>query len=176
MVGEPRSALENNTQSFSLGLSHSLKSLSLSSNGQLSEFRDRTDSSHDLSTLTGTFNLTSSLTQSFSITSGVTLTRTRDLVDRSMDRSESYTLSINCRVIPQRFTISAWGTLVSTKSNDATTPADNATTDVSLEFSYSFKTGLALTLGYEFDAYRDAEDSSNNYEGHGFITRLSLSF
>jgi len=176
MLGKPRSALENNTQTFSLGLSHSLKNLTLSSNGQLSDFRDKTDSSHGLSTLTGSFNLTSSLTQLLSITSGVTLTRTKDLYDQSIDNSQSYSLSVNWAVIPQRFTVSTWGTLVIAKSNDVTTPADNATTDASLEFSYSFRTGLTLTLGYELDLYRDDEDSSNNYEGHGFITRLSLSF
>jgi len=83
---------------------------------------------------------------------------------------------MNWGVIPQRFTISTWGTVVVAKSNDVTTPTDNVTTDVSLEFSYSFRTGLTLTLGYEFDAYKDDEDSLNNYEGHGFVTRLSYSF
>jgi len=176
MMGKPRSALENNTQTFSLGLAHSLGKLSLSSNGQLSDFRDKTDSSHDLSTLAGSFNLTATPTQSLSITSGVTLTRTKDLYDKSKDNSQSYSLGVNWAVIPQRFTLSTWGTLVIGKSNDVTTPADNTTTDASLEFSYSFRTGLTLTLGYELDLYRDTEDSSNNFEGHGFITRLSLSF
>ena len=176
MLGKPRSALENNTQTFSLGLSHSLKNLTLSSSGQLSEFRDKANSSNDLSSLTGSFNLMASPTQSLSIISGVTLTRTKDLDDESVDNSQSYSLSVNWGLIPQRFTVSTWGTLVLAKSNDVTTPADNATTDASLEFSYSFRTGLTLTLGYEFDGYRDDEDSSNNYEGHGFVTRLSLSF
>ena len=176
MLGKPRSALENNTQTFSLGLSHSLERISLSSSGQLSDFRDKTDSSNDLSTLTGSFSLTSELTQALSITSGITLTRTKDLVDESIDKSQSYSLSMNWGVIPQRFTVSTWGTVVVAKSNDVTTPTDNVTTDVSLEFSYSFRTGLTLTLGYEFDAYKDDEDSLNNYEGHGFVTRLSYSF
>jgi len=176
MLGKPRSALENDTQTFSLGLSHSLENISLSSSGQLSDFRDKTNSSNDLSTLTGSFNMTSSLTQSLSITSGVTLTRTKDLDDKSIDKSQSYSLSVNWGVIPQRFTVSTWGSLVFTKSNDVATPADNVTTDASLEFSYGFRTGLTLTLGYELDVYRDDEDSSNNYEGHGFIARLSLSF
>jgi hypothetical protein len=176
MLGEPRSALENNTQTFSLGLSHRLGSISLSSNGQLSDFRDKTNSSNDLSTLTGSFNMTSSLTQSLSITSGITLTQTKDLDDKSIDKSQSYSLSLNWGVIPQRFTISTWGSLVFTKSNDVTAEADNLTTDASLEFSYSFRTGLTLTLGYKFDGYTDEKDSLNNYEGHGFIARLSLSF
>lgn len=176
MLGKPRSALENNTQTFSLGLSQSLQNLSLSSSGQLSDFRDKTDSSHDLSTLTGSFSLTSSLTQALSITSGITLTRTKDLDDKSIDKSQSYSVSVNWGVIPQRLTISTWGTLVVAKSNDVLISVDNVTTDASLEFSYSFKTGLTLNLGYELDAYRDAEDSSNNYKGHGFVTRLSYSF
>ena len=176
MLGKPRSALENDTQTFSLGLSHSLKNISLSSSGQLSDFRDKTNSSNDLSTLTGSFNMTSTLTQSLSITSGITLTRTKDLDDKSIDKSQSYSLSANWGVIPQRFTVSTWGSLVFTKSNDVTTPSDNVTTDASLEFSYTFRTGLTLTLGYELDIYRDDEDSSNNYEGHGFIARLSVSF
>ncbi|MFB0526074.1 MAG: hypothetical protein ACETVO_01220 [bacterium] len=176
MLGKPRSALENNTQTFSLGLSHSLGKLSLSSSGQLSDFRDKTDSSNDLSTLTGSFNLTSSLTQALSITSGITLTRTKDLDDKSIDKSQSYSLSVNWGVIPQRFTVSTWGTMVVAKSNDLLMPSNNVTTDVSLEFSYRFRTGLTLTLGYELDAYRDDEDSANNYDGHGFVTRLSYSF
>ena len=176
MLGKPRSALENNTQTFSLGLSQSLKRLSLSSSGQLSDFRDKTDSSNDLSTLTGSFSLTSSLTQALSITSGITLTRTKDLDDKSIDKSQAYSVSVNWGVIPQRLTISTWGTLVVAKSNDVLMPVDNVTTDASLEFSYSFRTGLTLNLGYELDAYRDAEDSSNNSEGHGFVTRLSYSF
>lgn len=176
MLGKPRSALENNTQTVSLGLSHSLKSISLYSSGQLSNFRDKTDSSNDLSTLTGSFILTSSLAQAISVNSGVTLTRTRDLDDKSIDKSQSYSLSVNWGVIPQRFTVSTWGTVIVAKSNDLLVPADNITTNVSLEFSYSFMTGLTLNLGYELDAYRDDEDSSNNYEGHGFVTRLSYSF
>jgi len=176
MLGKPRSALENNTQTFSLGLSHSLERLILSSSGQLSDFRDKTDSSHDLSTLTGSFNLTTTPLQSVSITSGITLTWIKDLDDKSIDKSQSYSLSMNWAAIPQRFTVSAWGTLVLAESNDVTTPADNVTTDASLEFSYSFRTGLTLTLGYELDVYRDDVGSSNNYEGHGFITRLSISF
>ncbi|NIM03474.1 hypothetical protein GTN66_04925 [bacterium] len=176
MLGKPRSALENNTQTFSLGLSHSLGSISLYSSGQLSNFRDKTDSSNDLSTLTGSFSLTSGLAQAISITSGITLTRTRDLDDKSIDKSQSYSLSVNWGVIPQRFTVSTWGTVIVAKSNDLLVPADNITTNASLEFSYSFMTGLTLNLGYELDAYRDDEDSSNNYEGHGFITRLSYSF
>jgi predicted porin len=176
MLGKPRSALENNTQTFSLGLSQSLQNLSLYSSGQLSDFRDKTDSSHDLSTLTGSFSLTSSLTQALSVTSGITLTRTKDLDDKSIDKSQSYSVSVNWGVIPQRLTISTWGTLVVAKSNDVLMPVDNVTTDASLEFSYSFRTGLTLNLGYELNAYRDAEDSSNNYEGHGFVTRLSYSF
>ena len=176
MLGKPRSALENNTQTFSLGLSQSLKRLSLSSSGQLSDFRDKTDSSNDLSTLTGSFSLTSSLTQALSITSGITLTRTKDLDDKSIDKSQAYSVSVNWRVIPQRLTVSTWGTLVMAKSNDVLMPADNVTTEVSLEFSYSFMTGLTLNLGYELDAYRDDVDSLNNSEGHGFVTRLSYSF
>lgn len=176
MLGKPRSALENNTQTFSLGLSQSLRNLSLSSSGQLSDFRDKTDSSHDLSTLTGSFSLTSSLTQALSVTSGITLTRTKDLDDKSIDKSQSYSVSVNWGVIPQRLTISTWGTLVVAKSNDVLMSVDNVTTDASLEFSYSFRTGLTLNLGYELNAYRDVEDSSNNYEGHGFVTRLSYSF
>ncbi len=176
MLGKPRSALENNTQTFFLGLSHRLENLSLSSSGQLSDFRDKTDYSNDLSTLMGSFNLTSTLTQSLSITSGITLTRTKDLDDKSIDNSQSYSLSMNWGVIPQRFTVSTWGTLIVAKSNDITMPADNVTTNVSVEFSYSFMTGLTLNLGYEIDVYRDDVDSSYNYKGHGFVTRLSYSF
>lgn len=176
MLGKPRSALENNTQTFSLGLFHSLQNLSLSSSGQLSDFRDKTNYSNDLSTLMGSFNLTSTLTQSLSITSGITLTRTKDLDDKSIDKSQSYSLSVNWGVIPQRLTVSTWGTLIVAKSNDVTMPADNVTTNVSLEFSYSFMTGLTLNLGYELDVYRDDVDSLNNYEGYGFVTRLSYSF
>ncbi len=176
MLGKPRSALENNTQTFSLGLSHSLESLTLYSSGQLSNFRDKTDSSNDLSTLTGSFSLTGTLTRALSITSGITLTRTRDLDDHSIDKSQSYSLSVNWGVIPQRFTVSTWGTVVVAKSNDLLVPVDNVTTNASLEFSYSFMTGLTLNLGYELDAYKDDEDASNNYEGHGFVTRLSYSF
>ena len=176
MVGKPRSAVENNTQTFSLGLSQSLGNLSLSSSGQLSDFRDKTDSSHDLSTLMGSLNLRAALTQWISITSGATLARIKDLDDKSIDKFQSYSLSMNWGVIPLRFTVSTWGTLVVAKSNDMEMPADNVTTDLSLEFSYSFRTGLTLTLGYGLDVYRDSEDSSNNYGGHGFITRFSSSF
>lgn len=176
MLGKSRSALENNIQTFSLGLFHSLHNLSLSSSGQLSDFRDKTNYSNDLSTLMGSFNLTSILTQSLSITSGITLTRTKDLDDKSIDKSQSYSLSVNWGVIPQRLTVSTWGTLIVAKSNDVTMPADNVTTNVSLEFSYSFMTGLTLNLGYELDVYRDDVDSLNNYEGYGFVTRLSYSF
>lgn len=175
-LGDPRSALENETQTFSLGISQSLGGLSISSSGQLSDFRDKTDSSNDLSTLTGSFYLTSSLTQSLSITSGLTLTRTKDLDDESIDNSQSYSFSLNWGVIPQRFTIATWGTLVFAKSNDASAPKENLTTDASLEFSYAFRTGLTLTLGYELDVYRDEEEPSSNYESHGFVTRLSFSF
>jgi len=176
MLGDPRSALENNTQTFSLGISKSLARLSFSWSGQLSDFRDKTASSHDLTTLMGSLSLTTALGQSLSVTSGVTLTRMKDLDDKSTDSSQSYSLSVNWGVIPRRLTISSWGTLVVARSNDVVAPADNITTDASLEFSYSFRTGLTLTLGYELDLYRDDEDSSNNYEGHGFITRLSCSF
>jgi len=176
MLAKPRSALENNTQTFSLGLSHSLERLTLYSSGQLSNFSDKTDSSNDLSTLTGSFGLTGTLTRALSITSGITLTRTTDLDDDSIDKSQSYSLSVNWGVIPQRLTVSTWGTVVVAKSNDLFVPADNITTNVSLEFSYSFMSGLTLNLGYELDAYKDDEDSSNNYEGHGFVTRLSYSF
>jgi len=176
MLGDLRSALENNTQTFSLGISQSLAKLSFSWSGQLSDFRDKTASSHDLTTLMGSLSLTTRLVQSLSLTSGVTLTRMKDLDDKSIDNSQSYSLSVNWGVIPQRLTISSWGTLVVARSNDVVTPADNITTDASVEFSYNFRTGLTLTLGYELDLYRDDEDSSNNYEGHGFITRLSCSF
>jgi hypothetical protein len=175
-VGDPRTAQDNETVTFSYGATQGWRGQSLSATFQTSEFTDKTRTSNDLltNTIGGALNLSRGTRLSASL--GATVSSTEDQVDRSVQETRSYSVSMSAELVRNLLYSQIWGTLTATNDNDVVNRADREDTSANIELTYQLKATLALTLGAYRNATEDAVTSANDVTANGGNVRISYSF
>jgi len=174
MLGDPRETVDNYTENYSLSLSNTIGEQTISLGWQGSLFKDKTRTSQDLKTRTGNISLDLIFWELLSINIGSTLSWICDLGGGSEDKSSSYSFAGSWRVIPDLLTTSFWTTY--SKGKDTIGEVDNGSLDTSVEVTCYLTSDLSLSLGGEWNEYRDSIDEENNCQISGATFRAGMSF
>ena len=175
-VGEPRTAQDNQTLTNSMGISQTLLGQSVAVTYQTSDFSDKTKKTNDLQTNTIGSSLNLSLGSRVTSSLGATLTNTDDVVDKSVQKTQSLTASINMDIIKEKLSSQIWGTMTTTKDDDLVNKADRQDNSANVEFTYQIQSNMALTLGGYRNTTTDKMNSVNDTTANGGNARVSYSF
>ncbi|MDO8734143.1 MAG: hypothetical protein Q7K21_03175 [Elusimicrobiota bacterium] len=174
--GDPIDALNNETKTPSVGISHTIRSTTVSLNGQQSKFKDKTGVSSDLKTDTGNLGLSTRIGENISISGGATLSKTLNIASSTETTTGSYSLNINyLNIIKDKLSAATWGSYTTSLDNPAET-TDNINTTGTVELTYNLRQNLSATIGYTMNDYKDDITAANTYKENSGNVRLSMSF
>lgn len=175
-IGEPDTALDNQTKTPTVSISHTFRATTLSISYQKSDFIDNTKMSDDLKSTAGNLSLSSRLGQNISISGGTTRSTVSNIVSSTDTNTNSNSFSINIsNIIQDKLSSALWGS--STTSKD--TPEESIDTKSetgTVEFTYNIRTDLAATLGFTHTGYTDAFSDADTYTENSGNIRFSMSF
>lgn len=174
--GDPIDALNNETITPSVGISHTLKLTTLSINVQQSKFKDKTGVSSDLKTDTGNLGLSIRIGQDISIYGGATLSKTLNIKSSTETVTGSYSLNINyLNIIKNKLSAAMWGSYTSSLDKPLQS-TDNKNTTGTVELTYNLRQNLSATVGYTMTDYKNNISFANTYKENSGNVRLSMSF
>ena len=174
--GDLIDALNNETKTPSVGISHTIKMTTLSINAQQSKFKDKTGVSSDLKTDTGNLGLSTRIGENISVSGGATLSKTLNIASSTETVTGSYSININyLNIIKEKLSAAMWGSYT-TSLDKPTEAADNINTTGTVELTYSVRQNLSAALGYTLTDYKDAFAAANSYKENSGNVRLSMGF
>ncbi|MFA5779984.1 MAG: hypothetical protein WC947_07585, partial [Elusimicrobiota bacterium] len=174
--GDPIDALNNETKTPSVGISHTIRSTTVSLNGQQSKFKDKTGVSSDLKTDTGNLGLSTRIGENISISGGATLSKTLNIASSTETVTGSYSLNINYQnIIKDKLSAATWGSYTTSLDNPMET-TDNINMTGTVELTYNLRQNLSATIGYTMNDYKDDITAANTYKENSGNVRLSMSF
>lgn len=183
LSSKPAPILDNKTDAYAATLTHTFRPVTVGLSGQLSKFKDLTDpvTSQNKDTITGAVRLDAPVAPWLSGSGGVTLSQaTGEAGQKVRDQSNTYTLSLNVKLVPNRLGLLTFGNLV-----DRNKPADTViltpkveTRQLSgnAELTYTISQAFAFTLGGGLNQIRDKIDEKNDLDELTGTTRLTVSF
>lgn len=177
-VGDPPSAQDNHTASVSFGLASAVGILHIALNLQQTAFRDNNHITDDLDTNTVGVMVNAPLSRRLSLNLGATESDSKNHSKNILSKSPSYSFSANYAVVPERFTLQAWGTYLERK-NDAVAAellADRREMTCNVESTWLISPATAWTLGGSYADVADRVTTDNSAVERGVNTRLSYSF
>ncbi|MBI5573734.1 MAG: hypothetical protein HY919_04170 [Elusimicrobia bacterium] len=174
--GDPINALNNETKTPSVGISHTIKMTTLSLNAQQSKFKDKTSVSSDLKTDTGNLGFSTRIGENISVSGGTTLSKTLNIASSTETATGSYSLNINyLNIIKDKLSAAMWGSYT-TSLDKPMQSTDNINTTGTVELTYNLRQNLSATLGYTLADYKDDISVVNSYKENSGNIRLSMSF
>jgi len=175
-VGSPKTALNNETNTPSLSLSHTFKMTTASLSVQRSKFSDKTNVSDNLKTDSGNLGLSTHLGRDFSFSAGATFSKVFNLVSSTATTTGSYSVSMNIgNIIKDKLSSAIWGSYTASKDN----PKQNTDTKNltgTAELTYNIRQDLSATVGYTYASNKDNFTDSQSYKENTGNIRFSMSF
>lgn len=173
-MGNRLDLVNNITNNASLGISHKIWETSISLGYQISDFSDRTLLSPSLSSRTFNLRVTRMLGKRLSFNSGINYSILQNFSVPKTEDVIGMSLGANYKFIPEKLTLSGFGSFSRKTDNIATT--DNIYSNISFEGTYNITKEVALTTGLELIDYTDWKNSLNNYQNWRIGTRIGYSF
>jgi len=175
-VGDPKTALNNQTDTPSFSISHTLGATTLSASLQRSKFKDKTGVSDELKSDSGNFGIFTQIGQNLSVTTGATFSTVYNLATSTDTETGSYSISVNYNnLIKDKLSSALWGSYTTGKDKpQQSTNTENLTG--TLEFTYNLKQNLSATLGFTHTSYTDDIYKDQTYKENSGNIRCSMSF
>ncbi|MEW6556334.1 MAG: hypothetical protein AB1349_03165 [Elusimicrobiota bacterium] len=174
--GDPIAALNNETQTPSVAVSHSIKLTTLSISAQRSNFNDKTGISSNLKTDSGNLSISTRLKEKITVATGTTFSKTYNLATSTDTTTTSYSLNLNwLNIIPSKLSAAMWGSYTGSADKPRQS-TDNSSMTGTIEFTYNIRQNLAATVGYTRTDYSDKFTETNTYKENSGNIRFSMSF
>ncbi|MDD5688341.1 MAG: hypothetical protein PHE88_10970 [Elusimicrobia bacterium] len=174
--GDPITALDNETKTPSVSLSHTIKSTTLSVSAQRSNFTDKTGVSSNLKSDMGNAGFSTRLSNNISVSAGATISETLNLISSTATTTNSYSLNMNfSNIIKEKLSAAVWGSY-STSIDKPVQSTDNTNLTGTVEFTYNLRENLATTLGFTHTDYVNNFINTESYKEESGNLRFSMSF
>ncbi|MFH1282617.1 MAG: hypothetical protein ABII27_03025 [bacterium] len=166
--------LDNSSLSMTYGANQSFLGQSVSAYLQSTEFEDMTDSSDDLETQTIGTTLNLNFKDIVTASLGVSLTEITDIVQNTVEDTNSFSVSLSYIVLKDKLSSQLWGYL--TTDADDTETINTSEQKINLEFTYQLNPQTAVTLGGGQLDYKDEIEPLNDKDEVSANIRVSYSF
>ncbi|MBN1383763.1 MAG: hypothetical protein JW983_02620 [Elusimicrobia bacterium] len=175
-IGDPDTALDNQTKTPSIAISHTFHATTLSISYQKSDFTDNTNMSDDLESTAGNLSISSRIGENISVSGGTTQSTVSNIVSSTDTNTNSYSFSFNIsNIIKDKLSSALWGS--STASKDSPEQSiDTKSETGTIEFTYSIRSDMSATLGYTNTSYTDTFSDADTYTENSGNIRFSMSF
>ena len=174
MVSSNPSLVQNNTDSWLVGLNYSAGPLTTSVNYQRSDFTDKTPRAAHLATDGANARVSTFLLPTVSVAGGTAVSSVKSLLDGKLTRSWSSDLGATGQIIPEQLNASVWASL--TKRNDSTGSLDTTQLNGTLEVNAAIIERTNFSLGFSRTDFSDAKKASNGYGDTLVSARVNYTF
>ncbi len=175
-LGKPAGVQDNKTTTLNVSLMQPISVHTVNVSVQTSDFNDNTGLSHDLSSnlvsLSGSFRLSTKL----SLSSGLVNSVTKDKIDDSSGKNNSFTGNLTYSVPRRAMAFQLWATLSSNKNDSLLMPADLSVLTVNLETVWLKGESSKFTFGVGTNTKTDKLNSAGSTSEANILTRMNYSF
>jgi len=168
--------LDNKTNILMASIGYSMPWWINSVSFQQSDFKDAVKDVNDKQTLSGTYSTTFIFWEKISLNLGITDTKITDMYDKSLNVLDTFSLTLNYKVIKDKLMLAFWGNSTQRKDNDLTLPAQNTTQVSNAEITYYFTQQFSWTVGGGASNYKDILAPANDTSITRASTRVGIGF
>jgi len=179
--------LNNKTNIITAGVSYSLpwwiNSISIQKSGYKDYILANSTSEvalgisrNDKDTMSGTYSATFIMGDRISLNLGITNTKITNLYDLSVNVMDTYSSTLNIKVIKEKLVLALWGNQTLRNDNSLTAPAKTTTQVSNTELTYYFTQQFSWTVGGGVTNYQDTLTAINSYNYSKISTRIGLGF
>ena len=176
-----KAALDNQTQTLGLSVNQPVGNrTNLTISVSQSQFKDLLKNSQDVTTVSESFGLTSSIGTRITLSLGASLAKATSLASRSVAAgvldNNSYSASVNWQIRPEKLYAQFWFTLLSRSGTSSGVAQNGEDTSNNAELTYQVNSRISTTLGGSQNKTTDAITPANNTSETVTTIRVSYSF